>query len=430
MYRQVVFFSSQVKIIDVIEKDFLGNREKMRNFFSKDHGQRVFVLACLGHFFVHFCLAFYFVIVLSLETVWSLPYHQLIGLWTLGSLMVGVFAVPAGAVADRFGAPVTISVFFTGLGLSTILAGYSDSTYSLLIYLTAIGIFSAIYHPAAIPWLVRNSKYRKGKSLAINGIFGSFGGAGAAGVSGFLIEAIGWRAAFLVPGICITLVGIVMFWMLFTGVTLDSAKDSSNDVSNKDSSHPMVKIYAILMISMLVSGLIYNGTQISLPKLFELRQVGLFGDGISGIGTLVAGIYIIAGTMQLVGGHLADNYSLKSVYVGMLALQIPFLWLASISDGVYLIAAVVLMVVANTSALPAENMLLSRFAPAKRQGFAFGLKFLISFAAAPVAVQLVAIIQNRTGEFSTLFVINALLGVIALVGVSCLPRMQAEKAYI
>ena len=109
----------------------------MRNFFSKDHGQRVFVLACVGHFFVHFCLAFYFVIVLSLETVWSLPYHQLIGLWTLGSLMVGVFAVPAGAAADRFGTPVTISVFFTGLGLSTILAGYSDSTYSLLIYLTS-----------------------------------------------------------------------------------------------------------------------------------------------------------------------------------------------------------------------------------------------------------------------------------------------------
>ena len=143
----------------------------MQRFFTKDHEQRVFVLACLGHFFVHFCLAFYFVIVLSLETVWSLPYHQLIGLWTLGSLMVGVFAVPAGVVADRFGAPVTISVFFTGLGLSTIFAGYSQSTYSLLIYLTAIGIFSAIYHPAAIPWLVRNSKYRKGKSLSYKRYF-------------------------------------------------------------------------------------------------------------------------------------------------------------------------------------------------------------------------------------------------------------------
>ena len=399
----------------------------MQDFFAKGHEQRVFTLACLGHFFVHFCLAFFFVIVLALEIEWSIPYHQLIGLWTLGSLMVGLFAVPAGAVADRFGAPITICVFFVGLGLSTILAGFSQSTQSLLMYLTAIGIFSAIYHPAAIPWLVRNSHYRKGKALAINGIFGSFGGAGAAGISGYLIDSIGWRAAFIIPGICIFLIGVIMFWMMINRISLDSNKTHSKQTRSEKESIPLARIYFILMISMLVSGLIYNGTQMSLPKLFEIRPVDILGDGISGIGVLVAAIYILAGAMQLVGGHLADNYSLKTVYVGMLATQIPFLYLASNSTGMVLVCAVILMVVANTAALPAENMLLSHYAPAKRQGFAFGLKFLISFIAAPVAVQLVAFIQNQTGEFTQLFIINACLGVVALLGVACLPRHKTEK---
>ncbi len=39
--------------------------------------------ASLGHFYIHLCTAFYFVIVLALERAWQLPYHELIELWTM-----------------------------------------------------------------------------------------------------------------------------------------------------------------------------------------------------------------------------------------------------------------------------------------------------------------------------------------------------------
>lgn len=379
------------------------------------------MFACLGHFFIHFCIAFYFVIVLSLERAWQIPYHELIGLWTLGSLMIGLFAIPAGMAADRFGAPVTVAVYFLGMGACAVLAGLSESPAFLMLCLTGIGIFAAIYHPAAIPWMVRNSRYRKGKALAVNGIFGSLGGAGAAVVSGLLIDLINWRAAFILPGLAVVATGVLMVVWLSCGKSLD-VKTATRVEAEATSGASLIRIFVILMISMFISGLIYNGTQTSLPKMFELRSHGLFGEGLSGVGMAVAIIYGIAGFMQLLGGHLADRYALKTVYLSALTLQIPFLWLTAETSGAYLLPLAVLMVVANMSALPAENMLLARYAPQSRQGLAFGVKFLVNFGAAPIAVQTVAFIQGNTGELTVLFWLLALLGLVAVMVVSQLPR--------
>jgi MFS transporter, FSR family, fosmidomycin resistance protein len=386
----------------------------------------VFLFACAGHFFIHFCLAFYFVIVLSLEQAWQMPYHDLIGLWTLGALMVGLVAIPAGMVADRYGAPWMIAVFFLGMGGSAITAGFATTPLSIVVSLTGIGIFAAIYHPVAIPWLVRNSRYKKGKALAVNGIFGSFGGAGAAIVSGFLIDTISWQAAFIIPGCIIVAFGVVMLGMIRQRRPLDSVIEAGDHQNNGNA--PLVRIFGILMLSMFISGLIYNGTQTALPKVFELRDNGMLGDGVFGLGAVVAIIYIVAGIMQLVGGHLADKYPLKLIYVTAIALQVPFLWLAADADGGALIVIAIFMVVANTAAIPAENILLSRYTPQSRQGLAFGVKFLLSFGAAPLAIQIVAKIQSSTGEFTTLFWFYALLAVVAFVAVAWLPRVENTTA--
>ncbi len=62
------------------------------------------VFSCLGHTYMHLFTAFYFVIVLALEDAWTLPYHELIELWTLGALLVGLVALPAGWLGDRWSA--------------------------------------------------------------------------------------------------------------------------------------------------------------------------------------------------------------------------------------------------------------------------------------------------------------------------------------
>ena len=116
--------------------------------------------------------AFYFVIlVLAIEKVWLLPYEELLKLWVLGSLLVGVAAIPAGWLSDRWSRSGMMLVMFLGLGISSLLCGISYNQTTLFIGLTFLGLFCAIYHPVAIAWVVNSSK-KKGRALGINRIFG------------------------------------------------------------------------------------------------------------------------------------------------------------------------------------------------------------------------------------------------------------------
>ncbi len=371
------------------------------------------VFSSFGHFYIHLCTAFYFVIVLALEQVWQLPYHQLLGLWTLGSLMVGVVALPAGMLSDRLGASNLMVVFFVGMGGSSIAAGLSNSTTGLMLALTGIGLFAAIYHPVGIPWLLRGAGRDRGKVLGFNGVFGSLGAAGAGLTAGSLIDLVNWRAAFIVPGAICCMTGLVLLVYVLNGRLPDAApaRAATAAPSRKD----MMRAFDILVVTMFLGGVVYHTTQTSLPKVFALRHGGLVGEGTFGIGLLVAGVYTAAAMMQVAGGHLADRFPLKSVYLGTMLIQIPTLWLAASLGGLPLMLVATVVVVAGASALPAENLLLARYTPARRHGLVFGLKFALGFGAAPLSVQLVAIISGRTGEFYWVF---ALLAVVVLTAVT------------
>ena len=363
------------------------------------------VFASLGHFFIHLCTAFYFVIVLTLEQAWQLPYHQLIGLWTLGSLLVGVVALPAGMLSDRLGAANMMVAFFIGMGASAIAAGLSNSTTGLMLSLTGIGLFAAIYHPVGIPWLLRSTRRDRGKVLGFNGVFGSLGAAAAGLTAGLTIDLISWRAAFILPGAVCCATGLALLFYVLRGALLEASSPTAGGA--QPSRGDMMRAFAILGVTMFLGGVVYHTTQTALPKVLALRHGGLAGDGALGIGLLVAAVYTAAGIMQVLGGHLADRFPLKSVYLGMMLVQIPMLWLAASLGGLSLMLVATVMVMAGVSALPAENMLLARYTPARRHGMVFGVKFALGFGAAPLSVQLVAIVSGRTGEFYWVFVLLA-----------------------
>jgi len=384
------------------------------------------VFSSLGHLYIHLCTAFYFVIVLSLEEQWNLPYHELIELWTLGSLLVGVAALPAGLLSDRIGASIMMIIFFVGMGGASIAAGLSSSPRSLMAGLAGIGMFAAIYHPVGIPWLVRNTNIARGKALGLNGVFGAAGSALAGLVAGSLIEVFSWRAAFIIPGIVCALTGVALLFFRRNGLVDDNTKDTFEAATTETKGSR--RVFPILLVTMFIAGLIFHATQVSLPKFFEQRQDGLVADGAFGVGVLVAIVYGVAGLMQVLGGHLADRFSLKWVYVGAIFVQVPTLWLASLLSGLPLVLIATMMVMANTGALPAENLILAHHTPAHRHGLVFGLKFVVSFGAAPIAVALVALVTSGTDELSIVYVLLAVLAVIAVIAAVLLPSERTAIA--
>jgi len=358
------------------------------------------VFSSLGHGYMHLFSVYFYLVVLPLEREWRLPYSDLIELWTIGSLLIGALALPIGWIADRWSATGMMIVFFVGLGGAAVACGLAPSPYWLWVGLCLLGAFAAIYHPVGLPWLVRTSRSR-GKALGINGIFGSVGVAAAGLVAGSLIDLAGWRVAFVVPGAVAIVTGLVMWGFVRAGLVTDGAPAGA-PADAPASRGDRRRAFGVLLVTMFGGAIIYQSTLAVLPKLFEVRLGGLVGHGAFGVGALVAVAYGLAGLSQIAAGHLADRYPLKRVYVIAIACQAPLLWAAAHAGGLPLVPIATLMIIANTASLPAENILLAETAP-RRQSAAFGVKFVLSFGAAPLAIRIVGFATEHASGLFWLF---------------------------
>ena len=155
---------------------------------------------------------------------------------------------------------------------------------------------------------------------------------------------------------------------------------------------------------MFVIGLVYNATQAAMPKLFEEGMTEWLDGDIVRIGIAVTVVYVCGSAMQLIGGLLADRFSWKLIYLIGWASMVPMLLMMASFGEVALFLSAMMLVLVNTSALPAENLMLSRFAPADHQGLAFGVKFVLAFISAPLAIWLIKIARELTGDFSGLLI--------------------------
>jgi len=380
----------------------------------------VMVYSALGHAYFHMFTAFYFVIILSLEIEWRQPYHELIKLWLPAALLVGAFAIVAGWLGDRWSARGMLVVYFLGMGLSSIAAGYAHDPLSMMMALSGIGLFAAIYHPVGIPLVIRNSTVNQGMALAINGIFGGLGAALAGVVTGYLVQLGGSFLAFVLPGTIVVATGIMMLLGAGGGLP-DSQFTDRREMTSTDNIGWRAPFF-ILLFCLSAAGLIYHTTQTVMPKVFSIRLGHGNGIDLKTVGLYIALVYTASGLYQLVGGMLADRYDLKLVYLGQFFLHSLLLVAAAYTAGLYLVVVLCMAVSLGSGALPAENMLLARHTPSNHHGLAFGLKFVLFFGSGPLAVVLVSRVNQQTGQFVWVFLLLAMIAAAIFLAALALPR--------
>ena len=110
-----------------------------------------FMLLNIGHFLDHlFMLVFATVAALVLAEEWGMNYAALIPYATPGFVAFGLFATPAGWLADRWSRHALMIIFFVGIGLASIATAFANTPMQIGIGLFSVGIFAAIYHPVGI----------------------------------------------------------------------------------------------------------------------------------------------------------------------------------------------------------------------------------------------------------------------------------------
>jgi MFS family permease len=367
----------------------------------------------IGHTYAHLFMMLYPVVVLTLEKEWGLPYDELLPLALAGTVLFGAAALPAGWLGDRFGALGLMVIYFVGTGAASVLTGFARTPFEIGLGLAAIGLFAAIYHPVGIAWLVQVA-VKRGQALGWSGVFGNIGFGSAGVVAGVLIDLAGWRAAFIVPGLVSILTGFALWGLARTGVVGAATVDRKPEppASRED----MIRAFVVLSVTMLCAGLISQSISVAMPKLFAERLPADYGGSASTVGALVSVVFVLAGAIQLAGGHLSDRVSMKWSYLVAYLLQVPAMLLVANMAGWPMMVTATAIVMLGTAVIPAESGLLARYTPVGWRGTAFGIKFVLSLGVSAAGLPLVSYIYGATGDFVWLFYVLA--GVAALLVLS------------
>src|SRR5690349_203200 len=295
----------------------------------------------LGHLLDHLAMLVFPTAVVALVREWGADYSDLIKLTLGGAIAFGAFAIPAGWLADHWSRYKTIAVYFFGLGISLGLTGFAQTPWQIAVGLTVTGAFAAIYHPVGIAMLVA-SPQNMGRALGWNGLWGNLGLAFAALITGALVDLVGWRAAFFIPGAFCVLAGV-----LYLVLVKDpgQAKRGAKSIGLHIDARMMARIFAIMLIATACGGVIFSSTTYSMPKVFDERLHDLTQTNL-GIGALVAAVYTIAAFAQVVMGALIDRFELRRLLIAVAIAQIPMLWLAANLQGWAMLGIALLMMLA------------------------------------------------------------------------------------
>ena len=376
----------------------------------------------LAHAYDHFFMLIFPTAVLALAPAWGMSYGEALALGTAAFVMFGLGSLPAGWLGDRWSRAHMMSIFFIGLGLASIVTGLATGPVTLALGLALLGLFASIYHPVATALVVQHAS-RTGRALGVNGVFGNMGVAAAGLVTGALTQALGWRAAFVLPGLLALGTGLV-FMRRIAPVLDEPAGAAPRRTAAGAPVDAQIRVFAVVAVAAIFGGLVFHGTTVALPKIFEERLAGWTGD-IAAIGLLVALVFAAAAFAQIAVGHLLDRYGARPLLPVIAGVQVLCLVVAGQLWGPGIVALAFLLMLFVFGEIPINAWLVGRYAAQHWHARIYAVQYLGALGVSALAVPLIAFSHERTGGFAELFYLMA--GAAGLVGLAALLLPAARR---
>jgi MFS family permease len=377
----------------------------------------------IGHALDHLAMLIFPTVVLALSRELNQSYAELLPLTVGGFIAFGACSIPAGYLGDRWSRYKMLVVFFFGIGVMLLLTGCAQTPWQIALGLTGVGLFGAIYHPVATAMIITDPA-RMGYVLGVNGLWGNLGLAFAAIIAGGLMDWLGWRWAFYVPGVICLACGVAFIVLVQdpgpikkTGRKLDLHMDFGT----------VLRIVGILLVATICGGIIFNATTIGMPKVFDERLRGLTETGM-GLGLLVALVYCIGALAQLVVGPLIDKVDLRRLLIPIAAAQVGLLWLAGASQGWMMLGVAILLMLAVFGQIPLNDAIVGRYTADEYRSRVFAIRYVVTLGVASFAVPLIAYLHRTTGGFEQVFRVLAVFALFTLIASCFFPSRAALQA--
>jgi MFS family permease len=388
---------------------------------AQDHPRAVVLLLNVGHALDHLFLLVFATAVVAIAAEFGFSRWEDLMPYGVGAFFLfGLGSLPSGRLGDLWGRRPMMLVFFFGLGAAALLTALARGPWQLAGGLTLIGLFASIYHPVGIPMLVQRAK-RPGAVIGVNGLAGNLGVAGAALLTGFLVQAWGWRTAFVVPGLIS--IGCGIAFALLCGPQGPAPARKPKAAQAVLPPHLLARALIVMTAAAITGSLLFNFTTNGNTQLLSERFRGLVDDPAT-IGVLLAVIYTLASVAQVVVGRMIDRVSLKTLYLSIVLAQIPWLVLAAFTSGWWLFVALLGTMVSIFGAIPFTDAMIVRYVDDSVRSRVAGMRLTVSLGVSSLAVWLLGPVV-KTASFASLFMGMAAIAAVTATVVLLLPSIPA-----
>ncbi|MGQ9365366.1 MFS transporter [Azospirillum sp. ST 5-10] len=368
-----------------------------------------------AHFIDHYAMLVFAAAVVVMAPAFGMAYADLLPYATPGFVAFGAGSLPAGWLGDRWSRRHMMAVFFLGIGAAMIAVGLVRTPLQLGAALLAVGLFAAIYHPVGTAMLVSYAD-RLGREVGVNGVWGNVGVASSALVTGLVCQSIGWRWAFILPGLVALAAG---FAFLRTVRHEVRAGRPAARPAVRVSKRAMGRVLAALVLAVVASSTTFNAVTVALPKLFAERLTDLAASPAQ-LGAIAAGVYLFGAVAQLTIGRLIDRHSLKAVFLPLSLLLAPLLVLGAGLSGLPLVLVMIGVVVGMFGQVTVNDAMVGRYTSEEWRARAFAARYFLGYTAAGASVGLVAWLHEQ-GGFALMMQVFGGLCVLIILGAAAFP---------
>src|SRR5258706_10340617 len=124
---------------------------------------------------------------------------------------------------------------------------------------------------------------------------------------------------------------------------------------------------------------------------------------------------------------MIDRHSIRSVFVPVVALQAPLLFVAGSVENYAMLGVALAMMFFIFGQVPINDAMIAAYTDEKWRARAFGVRYVVSFGASACSVPLVAYVYRTTGDFKYLFFVLAALACLMFAAAVFLPAQVQRR---
>jgi MFS family permease len=348
-------------------------------------------------------------------------YGPILALATGMFVFYGLLSLPQGWLAQRFGHKILMTAFFLGIAAGLIGAGLARSSTMMAVALALAGGFAAIYHPIGTTMLIEAAGDKPGSSIGVNGVFGNLGVALAPVVTAFLANAVGWRAAFIAPGLFSVAAGLLWMRTPLAHASLHVDRRPFPPIPR----HLVRRAVVVLMLIAMTSGLVFNAFTLLLPKLLQER--------LAGNATLLPLIGLAAFVVTLCGavtqfnvGRMIDRNTLKQVFLPVSIVLAPAMLGLSFAQGWLVLPLAAAVAVSVFGQVTVNDTMTARYISPELRARIYSVRFFVGFLGSAAAAPVVSIFYEHNGSVASVTTVLAVFCVVTLGCALFFPNRKEE----